>query len=223
MWLFWGKFTDASSSMLLLAFEISEKFIPFTLLLLFMVFSAFFLFKTFITILSNLASLWQTTKSFFAKFTPVLFSNLMKTSSRMIWGIFYCIPAISAHSLQEFSSSLWIHHPSSVILDLLELQFSWSVFIVFSATIILLCRISLSLVSLSSLLWMYVKFSLIFTWGTHLYMSLFPCIRLSVRPLRTLFIMIMWSLFLVHMCKMILSPGVFLFKSWFLGLLKVQN
>ena len=36
-----------------------------------------------------------------------------------------------------------------VILGLLELRFSWSVFVLFSATIILLCRISLSLASLS--------------------------------------------------------------------------
>ena len=65
--------------------------------------------------------------------------------------------------------------------------FSWSSFVVFSATIILFCSISLSLASLSNLFWMSANFSLIFSWGTHLYRSLFLSVRLSGHPLRTVF------------------------------------
>ena len=91
----------------------------------------------------------------------------------------------------------------------------------------------------------------IFRWGTHLYMSLFPSVCLSIclsiwwsvrpsvclsvcpsiptsvclsvcpsvhpsvcLPIHPLYIIfqglcVMWSLFLVHMCKMMISPGVF--------------
>ena len=121
------------------------------MLLLFMVCSACFLFKTFIIVLSEFTTLWQATRSFFVKFTPILFSNFMTTSSRITWGISRSISAISTHSLEscrEYCSSLWTYLSSSVILKVLEFRFSWSAFVVFSATIILLRRISLSLASL---------------------------------------------------------------------------
>ena len=87
MQVFWGEFIDASSSMLLLVleafimFEIPEKFIPSSLLLLLFI---CFLFKTFMIVLSEFASLWQVTRPFFVKFISILqfddniFKNNMK-------------------------------------------------------------------------------------------------------------------------------------------------
>ena len=44
-------------------------------------------------------------------------------------------------------------------------------------------------------------------WGTHLYMSLFPYIRLLRTIIQEPYIM--WSLFILHRCKIMISPGVF--------------
>lgn len=151
MQVLWGEFIDASSSMLLLVleafimFEISEKFIPSSLLLLLFI---CFLFKTFMIVLSEFASLWQATRPFFVKFTSILFYNLMTTSSRITWRIFSGISAVSKHSLEGYCSSLWTDLHSSVILKLLM--------------IIFFCSISLSLASSSNLLWVCVIFSFVF-------------------------------------------------------------
>ena len=54
------------------------------------------------------------------------------------------------------------------------------------------------------LIWEFIR------WGTHVYMShFFVCP--SIWPLRTISQepYIMWSKFLVHMCKMMISPGIF--------------
>ena len=55
----------------------------------------------------------------------------------------------------------------------------------------------------------YRNYPSIIRWGTQLYMSLFLPVRPSIRPLRTIFqeLYIMWSLFLVRMCKMMISPS----------------
>ena len=54
-------------------------------------------------------------------------------------------------------------------------------------------------------------------------MPFFPSVSLSVHPLRTISQEphIIWSSFLVHMCKMMISPATFFsfFKFWFFGLL----
>ena len=49
----------------------------------------------------------------------------------------------------------------------------------------------------------------VFRWGTHLYMSLFPSVHLSRSISQEPYII--WSKFLVHLCKMIISPGFFSF------------
>ena len=54
---------------------------------------------------------------------------------------------VNVHSLREYCFSLWTDLSSSVILELFELRFPWSVLVVSSATLILLCNISLTLAS----------------------------------------------------------------------------
>ena len=61
--------------------------------------------------------------------------------------------------------------------------------------------------------------SFIFRWGTHLYLSLFlsSSVHLSVRSSCTISqkSYIIWSYFLVHMCKVMISPGFFFIFSKF--------
>ena len=72
-----------------------------------------------------------------------------------------------------------------------------------------------------------------FRWGTHLYMSVFPSVHPSVRLLRSISQdpHIIWSQFLVHLCKMMIYPVLFWYiqfcfvffifsKFWFFGLLE---
>ena len=57
----------------------------------------------------------------------------------------------------------------------------------------------------------------LFRWGTHLYMSLLPSLCLSVCPWRAISqeSYIIWSWFLVRMCKMTIFPVVFFIFSTF--------
>ena len=64
-----------------------------------------------------------------------------------------------------------------------------------------------------------IEWTWYFSWDTHLYMSLFLCP--SVCPSRTIFQepYIIWSLFFVHMCEIMIYPDVFFhfFKFWCFG------
>ena len=91
------------------------------------------------------------------------------------------------HMIFSYDTHVCMAYMLYVCMYVWYIWFSWSSFVVFSAAIILFCSISLSLASLSNLLWMSANFSLIFSWVTHLYISLFSSIRLSGHPLRTVF------------------------------------
>ena len=74
--------------------------------------------------------------------------------------------------------------------------------------------------------WLYIL-----RWGTHLFMSLFPSVRPSVCPSVAHYIsgtVHMWSLFLVHMCKMMITPRLFfifakILVSWVVKGVKEQK